>query len=61
MKHVKFILEMDLEETRGFIENYSAKIDRLKEDIEKIHLLQERYLEQEIELVKALALLEELK
>ncbi len=61
MTHVKFVLEKELNIIREYIENYNATINRLIQDIEKIQTLQNKFLGQEIELVKALALLEELK
>ncbi len=58
MKHVKFVLSKDLESIRKNIENYNGRMGVLKDDLDRMLRIVEKLLKEEIEVVKALSLLE---
>ena len=58
MKHVKFILGKELGSVQESIIDYNKRIGGLKEDMEKLTAVMEKLLREEIELLKALEVLD---
>ncbi len=61
MKHVKFVLSKDLDVLKGKIDVFNGRIRIVKEDLGKLQVVLQRLLKEEIEVVKALSLLEGVK
>ncbi len=58
MKHVKFILGKELGSVQESIIDYNKRIESLTEDMEKLTAVMEKLLREEIELLKALEVLD---
>ncbi len=58
MKHVKFVLSKDLDALKGKIDVFNGRIRIVKEDLGKLQVVLQRLLKEEVEVVKALSLLE---
>ncbi len=59
MKHVKFILGRELKDRRESISVYTARLENIKMDLEKLNMVIRKLVIEEIELVKALEVLKD--